>query len=124
MNLSIRPCNLSFRAQIHKTEGLYHANMAANKMLGSNNPEEVNLANEYKQSLQILKQDKYIDEIEVVRYYPNVDDSMPPRYYPNKSQGVWIDNTLLCRVGEKDMIPESFTVLNKDSNEDQMSYKP
>ena len=59
-----------------------------------------------------------------MRYYPNVDDSMPPRYYPNKSQGVWIDNTLLCRVGEKDMIPESFTVLNKDSNEDQMSYKP
>ena len=120
MNFSIRPSNLSFRAQIHKTEGLYHANMAADKMLGSNNPEEVNLANEYKQSLQTLERDKLIDGIEVVRYYPN--DSIPPRYYPNKSQGVWIDNTLLCR-GEKDMIPESFTALNKDSNEDQMSYK-
>ena len=122
MNLSIRPCNLSFKANIPLTEGYYRANMAADKMLNSGNTEEVNLANAYKQSLQILKQDKYIDEIEVVRYYPNVDDSMPPRCYPTRTQGVWIDKTLVYR-GEKDIIPESFTTLDKNSNADQMTYK-
>ncbi len=122
MNLSIRPCNLSFKANIPLTEGYYRANMAADKMLNSGNTEEVNLANAYKQSLQILKQDKYIDEIEVVRYYPNVEDSMLPRCYPTRTQGVWIDKTLVYR-GEDDVIPESFTSLDSNSYDDQTSYK-